>query len=79
MGLGFDEMAKLYRVTTLENSLEEWPHDFANSTALLMRLRQTVLPKRSIAPGPNAAQLHLILHAAASAPITDSCCLGDWW
>ncbi len=37
-------------------------------TAELMQARQTVLPKRLVVPGPDAAQRHSILAAAASAP-----------
>ena len=37
-------------------------------TAALMQSRQTVLPKRLVAPGPDASQFDLILNAAASAP-----------
>lgn len=33
-----------------------------------MQSRQTLLPKRLVAPGPDADQLHLLLGAAASAP-----------
>lgn len=33
-----------------------------------MQLRQTVLPKRLVAPGPDATQLQYLLCAAASAP-----------
>ena len=36
--------------------------------AALMQTRQTILPKRLMAPGPDAEQLALILGAAASAP-----------
>jgi nitroreductase len=36
--------------------------------AALMQSRQTILPKRLLAPGPDAAQLKQILAAAASAP-----------
>lgn len=36
--------------------------------ALLMQSRQTILPKRLDAPGPDASQLGMILNAAASAP-----------
>lgn len=36
--------------------------------AELMRTRQTVLPKRLVAPGPDALELEAILEAAASAP-----------
>ena len=34
----------------------------------LLHLRQTILPKRLMAPGPNAQQLARILDAAAHAP-----------
>jgi len=34
----------------------------------LIRTRQTVLPKRLVAPGPDAAQLQLLFEAAAAAP-----------
>ncbi len=33
-----------------------------------MQSRQTILPKRLVAPGPDAAQLEILLGAAASAP-----------
>ena len=33
-----------------------------------MQSRQTILPKRLVAPGPNASQLDMILAAAATAP-----------
>jgi nitroreductase len=36
--------------------------------AALMQSRQTILPRRLLAPGPDAAQLQQILAAAASAP-----------
>lgn len=36
--------------------------------AALLQSRQTILPKRLMAPGPDAEQLQLILEAAASAP-----------
>jgi len=36
--------------------------------AALMQSRQTILPKRLVAPGPDAEQLQQILGAAASAP-----------
>ena len=39
----------------------------AMATAL-MQSRQTILPKRLLAPGPDAAQLHAIVSAAAAAP-----------
>ena len=43
-------------------------HDLAAMAAALMQSRQTILPKRLAAPGPDAAQLELILSVAASAP-----------
>ena len=42
--------------------------ELATLTAALMQSRQTILPKRLIAPGPDASQLAMILNAAASAP-----------
>ena len=42
--------------------------DLPGLTGALMHARQTVLPKRLVAPGPDAAQLQQILHAAATAP-----------
>ncbi len=40
----------------------------ATLIAALMHSRQTILPKRLIAPGPDAGQLAMILNAAATAP-----------
>jgi nitroreductase len=42
--------------------------DLADLAATLMQTRQTILPKRLMEPGPDAAQLAYILGAAASAP-----------
>ncbi len=42
--------------------------ELANSVAALMQARETILPKRLVAPGPSAEQLQQILGAAASAP-----------
>jgi len=42
--------------------------DMAAMTAALMQARQTILPRRLTAPGPDAAQLDQILQAAATAP-----------
>ncbi len=42
--------------------------ELATLAAALMQSRQTILPKRLIAPGPDAGQLAMILNAAASAP-----------
>ena len=43
-------------------------NDLINLVATLMQSRQTILPKRLMAPEPDAEQLRLILGAAASAP-----------
>ena len=43
-------------------------NDMAELASILMRSRQTILPKRLLAPGPTAAQLEQILGAAAFAP-----------
>jgi nitroreductase len=45
----------------------EWP----DTALLLMAARRTILPKRLVAPGPNAAQLHQLFTAAATAPDHD--------
>lgn len=42
--------------------------ELISTVATLMQSRQTILPKRLMAPGPNAEQLQHILEAAASAP-----------
>ena len=44
------------------------PNEQAILAAALMQSRQTILPKRLVAPGPDAEQLQQILGAAASAP-----------
>ena len=43
-------------------------NDLAAMAAALMQSRQTILPKRLESPGPDAAQLDLILNAASTAP-----------
>jgi nitroreductase len=43
-------------------------NDMAAMAAALMQSRQTILPKRLAAPGPDADQLGMILDAAATAP-----------
>lgn len=43
-------------------------NDMAVLAATLMQSRQTILPKRLLAPGPDARQLAMILNAAATAP-----------
>ena len=57
-------------LTTLPAQALAPPRDLELATlaAALMQSRQTILPKRLIAPGPDAAQLALILQAAATAP-----------
>lgn len=42
--------------------------DLVPTLTLLMQSRQTILPKRLVAPAPDSDQLQLILAAAASAP-----------
>jgi len=42
--------------------------ELVTTIATLMQARQTILPKRLMAPGPDAEQLQQILDAAASAP-----------
>lgn len=42
--------------------------DPATLTAALMQARQTILPRRLLAPGPDAKQLDMIWSAAATAP-----------
>ncbi len=42
--------------------------EMATLAAQLMQARQTILPKRLVAPGPDAAQAEIILGAASSAP-----------
>jgi len=42
--------------------------DYTQLASTLMRSRQTILPKRLVAPGPDASQLADLLGAAASAP-----------
>lgn len=57
-------------LTVLTEQTPAHPPDIELATlaAALMQSRQTILPKRLIAPGPNAGQLAMILNAAASAP-----------
>ena len=59
-----DQAAKLCRVNTPTDQTS----DPACWAAALMQSRQTVLPKRLVVPGPDAAQLQALLGAAASAP-----------
>jgi nitroreductase len=43
-------------------------NDQTTLAAALMQSRQTILPKRLVDPGPDSAQLELVLSVAASAP-----------
>ena len=47
------------------------PSGWPDAAQLLMHTRQTILPKRLHAPGPDEAQLHALLAAAATAPDHD--------
>ncbi|MBS3910958.1 MAG: nitroreductase [Hydrogenophaga sp.] len=49
-------------------ALEQPANDWPAVAGELIQARQTVLPKRLIGPGPDAAQQHTILAAAAAAP-----------
>ena len=60
----------------VDNPCMDTAPDWANLAAELMAARQTVLPWRLGAPGPDATQLQAILAAAASAP--DHRCLQPW-
>ena len=60
----------------VDNPCMDTAPDWANLAAELMAARQTVLPWRLGAPGPDAAQLQAILAAAATAP--DHRCLLPW-
>lgn len=53
---------------TPDHAAPAGPADWAEFAAELMSARRTVLPFRLGEPGPDAAQLHRILSAAASAP-----------
>ena len=60
---------------TVPGAAPAWA-DGAAFCAALLRERQTILPKRLGAPGPDAAQLAALLGAAAHAP--DHGCLRPW-
>lgn len=51
-----------------ENSRVSSPNEQAILAAALMQSRQTILPKRLVAPGPDTEQMEQLLEAAASAP-----------
>lgn len=53
-----------YNLPALEQPTNDWPVVAGE----LIQARQTVLPKRLLGPGPDAAQQHSILAAAAAAP-----------
>lgn len=50
------------------SATEALPEQAADWAGALIQARRTVLPKRLVAPGPDAAQLRQILEAAAAAP-----------
>jgi nitroreductase len=52
----------------VQKFVDRCDNETATLTAALMQSRQTILPKRLIAPGPDAGQLAMILNAAATAP-----------
>jgi nitroreductase len=60
----------MQKVATEERSTPDMvpSAEAADLVAALMQARQTVLPKRLGAPGPDAQQLHAIVAAAAHAP-----------
>ncbi len=53
---------------TLDMTESSYPTEQVQWAATLMQVRQTMLPKRLQAPGPNETQLQILLGAAASAP-----------
>ncbi len=57
-------MGKPGKVDAVNSTMQDLP----TLVATLMQSRQTILPKRLMAPGPDADQLRAILAAAASAP-----------
>src|SRR5574337_190467 len=60
----------------MQEQMTATPMAPADWVAALLQARQTILPKRLGAPGPDAAQLQAILAAAAHAP--DHGCLLPW-
>jgi nitroreductase len=60
--------AQLTRMPQLAGEAETVERECARTAADLIHARQTVLPKRLLAPGPDADQLQALLGAAAAAP-----------
>ena len=60
--------ALLTRMPPLAGEAETVERECARAAADLIHARQTVLPKRLLAPGPDADQLQALLGAAAAAP-----------
>ena len=60
--------AQLMRMPQLAGGPETVERECARAAADLIHARQTVLPKRLLAPGPDADQLQALLGAAAAAP-----------
>ncbi|AOF86871.1 nitroreductase family protein [Hydrogenophaga sp. RAC07] len=58
----------LTRMPQLVGEAETVERECARAAADLIHARQTVLPKRLLAPGPDANQLQALLGAAAAAP-----------
>lgn len=61
-------MLNLARTPSQPDSPDTTASDWPAVAGELIQARQTVLPKRLLAPGPDAAQQHSILAAAAAAP-----------
>jgi nitroreductase len=60
--------AQLTRMPQLAGEAETVERECTRAAADLIHARQTVLPKRLLAPGPDADQLQALLGAAAAAP-----------
>jgi nitroreductase len=60
--------AQLTRMPPMACEAEAVERECARAAADLIHARQTVLPKRLLAPGPDADQLKALLGAAAAAP-----------
>lgn len=58
----------LERLPQLDGSTATVGRDCADAAAELIHARQTVLPKRLLAPGPDTDQLQALLGAASAAP-----------
>lgn len=62
------KLAAYSQTHTLAGEAETVERECARAAADLIHARQTVLPKRLLAPGPDADQLQALLGAAAAAP-----------